>query len=72
MCGCFVQYSDPEIHATQFDPDTLCEAKSRYNVAPTQPVLAIRETEDNKRELIPLRWGLAPSWSKGPDNRYRL
>ncbi|MGA7980164.1 MAG: SOS response-associated peptidase family protein [Chromatiaceae bacterium] len=33
----------------------------RYNVAPTQPVLAIRETDENKRELVPLRCGLVPS-----------
>ena len=32
MCGRFVQYSDPEIYASQFDLDTLCEAKPRYNV----------------------------------------
>jgi putative SOS response-associated peptidase YedK len=35
-------------------------------------VLAIRETEDNKRELVPLRWGLVPSWSKGPDSRFQM
>ena len=55
MCGRFVQYSDPEIYASQFDLDTLCEAKPRYNVAPTQPVLAVRETDEGERELVPLR-----------------
>ena len=58
MCGRFVQYSDPEIYASHFDLDALCEAKPRYNVAPTQPVLAIRATDQGKRELVPLRWGL--------------
>ena len=72
MCGRFVQYSDPEIYASQFDLDALCEAKPRYNVAPTQPVLAIRATDQGKRELVPLRWGLVLSESKGPDNRCRL
>jgi putative SOS response-associated peptidase YedK len=72
MCGRFVQYSDPDIYASQFDLDALCEAKPRYNVAPTQPVLAIRATDQGKRELVPLRWGLVPSWSKGPDNRYSM
>lgn len=36
----------------------------RYNIAPTQTVAAIRAGSDGCRELIPLRWGLIPSWSK--------
>ena len=72
MCGRFAQYSDPGIYASQFDLDALCEAKPRYNVAPTQPVLAIRATDQGKRELVPLRWGLVPSWSKGPDSRFQM
>ena len=69
MCGRFVQYSDPEIYASQFDLDTVCEATPRYNVAPTQPVLAIRQSDEGKRALVRLRWGLVPAWSKGPDSR---
>jgi len=72
MCGRFVQYSDSEIYASQFELDEFCEAKPRYNVAPTQPVLAIRATDQGKRELVPLRWGLVPSWSKGPDSRFQM
>jgi putative SOS response-associated peptidase YedK len=72
MCGRFVQHSDPEIYASDFDLDTLCEAKPRYNVAPTQPLLAIRGTDVGKREFVPLRWGLVPAWSKGPDSRYNM
>ncbi len=72
MCGRFVQYSDPEVYAAEFDLDTLCEATPRYNVAPTQAVLAVRLSGEGRRELIPLRWGLVPSWSKGPDNRYSM
>jgi putative SOS response-associated peptidase YedK len=72
MCGRFVQHSDPEIYARQFELDTLCEATPRYNVAPTQSVLAIRETDPGTRELVPLRWGLVPFWSKGPDSRYSM
>jgi putative SOS response-associated peptidase YedK len=72
MCGRFVQYSDPEIYASHFDLDVVCQTTPRYNVAPTQPVLAIRETDAGKRELVPLRWGLVPFWSKGPDSRYSM
>lgn len=72
MCGRFVRYSNPEVYARQFDLDAICEATARYNVAPTQPVLAIRASEQGKRELVALRWGLVPAWSKGPDNRYSM
>ena len=72
MCGRFVQYSDPEVYARCFDLDALCEATPRYNVAPTQPVLTVRVSENGARELVKLRWGLVPAWSKGPDNRYSM
>jgi putative SOS response-associated peptidase YedK len=72
MCGRFVQYSDPEVYASHFNLDAICEATPRFNVAPTQPVLAIRGTDEGKRELVPLRWGLIPFWSKGPDSRYSM
>ncbi len=35
----------------------------RYNIAPTQPVAAIRE-QDGFRRLNMLRWGLLPFWAK--------
>ena len=72
MCGRFVQYSDPDLYASRFALDTLCETRPRYNLAPTQPVLAIRETDAGTRELVALRWGLVPAWSKGPDSRYSM
>jgi putative SOS response-associated peptidase YedK len=72
MCGRFVQHFDPELYASRYHLDDLCEARPSYNVAPTQPVLAIREDGAHKRQLIPLRWGLVPAWSKGPDNRYNM
>jgi putative SOS response-associated peptidase YedK len=72
MCGRFVQYSDPEIYASRYALDRVCEAAPRYNLAPTQPVLAVRVGGDDCRELVPLRWGLIPGWSKGPDSRYSM
>jgi putative SOS response-associated peptidase YedK len=69
MCGRFVQYSDPEIYAGQFDLDAICETARRYDVEPMQPVLAIRQGDQGEHELAPLSWGLLPAWSKGPDSR---
>jgi len=71
MCGRFVQYSDPEVYANAFEIDSLSAAPPRYNLAPTQQVLVVRKTNE-RRELVPLRWGLVPSWSKGPDSRYSM
>jgi putative SOS response-associated peptidase YedK len=37
----------------------------RYNIAPTQEILAVRmDAEKGEREAAMLRWGLIPSWSK--------
>jgi putative SOS response-associated peptidase YedK len=36
----------------------------RYNIAPTQDVLAIRLNEAGEREPVNLRWGLIPRWAK--------
>jgi putative SOS response-associated peptidase YedK len=72
MCGRFVQYSDPEIYARHFDTPTLFDVEPRYNLAPTQPVLVVRKTKAGTRELVPLRWGLIPSWSKGPESGYSM
>ena len=76
MCGRFVQHADPEIYASRYDVDDIAPLPERtrpgFNVAPTQNVLAIRQHENGRRELLALRWGLVPYWSKGPDNRYSM
>jgi putative SOS response-associated peptidase YedK len=43
----------------------------RYNVAPTQQVPVIRQT-DSGRELSMMRWGLVPSWADDPKIGYKL
>jgi len=46
--------------------------KSRYNIAPSQPVVAIRiEPDTTTRKLVLLRWGLIPSWVKDPKIGYQ-
>jgi putative SOS response-associated peptidase YedK len=71
MCGRFVQHSHPEVYASAFELDSLSAAAPRYNLAPTQQVLVVRKA-DERRELVPLRWGLIPSWSKGPESGYSM
>ena len=72
MCGRFIQHADPEIYASAFALDSLCESAPRYNVAPSQSVLAVRQDPAGRRALVRLRWGLVPAWSKGPDSRYSM
>ena len=37
--------------------------QARYNICPTTTIDAVIE-RDAKRELVPMRWGLVPSWWK--------
>jgi len=48
------------------------EPAPRYNIAPSQAIGALRQAEDQSRQVDLLRWGLVPHWSKGPDNRYSM
>jgi putative SOS response-associated peptidase YedK len=45
---------------------------ARYNIAPTQEVPIIRRAADGGRELVLARWGMIPSWSKGPDAKFSM
>lgn len=38
----------------------------RYNIAPSQPVAIVRDTERGIREMALVRWGLIPGWVKDP------
>jgi putative SOS response-associated peptidase YedK len=39
----------------------------RYNIAPTQPVMVVRQDPDTSERAFELmRWGLIPSWAKDP------
>ncbi|MFO0879686.1 MAG: SOS response-associated peptidase [Gemmataceae bacterium] len=62
MCGRFTLYHTPKDVAEQFDLPTVVAFEPRYNIAPTQQVLAVRATESG-REAVWLRWGLIPSWA---------
>lgn len=65
MCGRFTFTISPELLAEIFGITILGDLPQRFNVAPTQQVLAIRAT-DQGRQAAFLRWGLIPSWAKDP------
>jgi putative SOS response-associated peptidase YedK len=67
MCGRFSQTASPDIIAEQFQVSDLPLFQPRYNIAPSQPVVAIRiDPDTTTRTLVLLRWGLIPSWAKDP------
>jgi putative SOS response-associated peptidase YedK len=71
MCGRFTLAADPselgdEFRGVQFPPEIV----PRYNISPSQPVLAIRN--DGKQQAGFLVWGLVPSWAKDPSIGSRL
>lgn len=67
MCGRFTQTATSEVMAQEFDVAVPSLFTPRYNIAPSQPVVAVRiEAETTTRQLVLLRWGLIPSWAKDP------
>lgn len=65
MCGRFAFYSPSEATAALFGVDDAPPVEARYNIAPTEYIAAVRNTDDS-RELCMLRWGLVPFWAKDP------
>ena len=65
MCGRFAQRSPSRKVAKQFKVEEVPPLAERYNVAPAQAVLAVREASEG-REAALLKWGLVPRWSKDP------
>ncbi len=63
MCGRFLLLTSGRDVAEAFDLAGPPELFPRYNVAPTQPVLAVRAGATG-REAALLRWGLVPPWAK--------
>ena len=72
MCGRFAFYSPSEAAAALFGVAASIDLKPRYNIAPTQDIAAIRNAEDDARELVMLRWGLVPFWAKDPSIGNRM
>ncbi len=63
MCGRYTVAVDPQLLAERFNVALPEEVVPRFNVAPTDPVLAVAQRHD-QHELLILRWGLIPHWAK--------
>ena len=73
MCGRYSLIAPAEAVRSlfKFDGPTPNFAP-RYNIAPTQAAPVITQRKNGDRELVVMRWGFVPAWSKGPDNRYSM
>jgi putative SOS response-associated peptidase YedK len=73
MCGRFT-LTDPSPRrlASRFDLDPGFEIddRPRFNIAPTDPIVAVRRRSPGHNEAGLLRWGLVPGhWAEGKGNR---
>jgi putative SOS response-associated peptidase YedK len=63
MCGRFTLRTPPAELAELFQLLRLPDWSERFNIAPTQQVLAFHQQSDGRMAEL-LRWGLVPSWSR--------
>ena len=71
MCGRFTLQTPESLIRELFHlgNSPAIDLKPRYNIAPSQDIPVIRDTE-NSREIVLARWGLVPHWSKEPETKY--
>ena len=73
MCGRYtntLSAADIEEHFRTSIPSDL--GTGRYNVAPTEEILAIVRGRDGGRQAGTVRWGLVPWWSKDTKGAARM
>lgn len=67
MCGRYTLKSPPAVIAQTFGVPTPATLPQRFNIAPSQLVLAVRAAAGGPdRELVAFTWGLVPFWANDP------
>jgi putative SOS response-associated peptidase YedK len=72
MCGRFALIASAPRLARLLGLVQAPELAPRYNIAPSQPVAAVRAAADGARRMDMLRWGLIPAWAKQPKPDFRM
>jgi len=71
MCGRFVLLTDLSEITESFNiQEIACDYKTGKNISPGQLVTAV--VQEDKNHLVNFRWGLIPSWAKGPSIGSRM
>lgn len=63
MCGRFTLRLPPQELQAFFDLMRVEDYQPRYNIAPTQDIVAIRQTGEGRVGSL-MHWGLIPHWAK--------
>lgn len=71
MCGRFALFDSEYALERQFGAAIGFAMAPRYNIAPSQPVLALRRGAAGALEFTHLDWGLVPAWTKDPRDAIR-
>jgi putative SOS response-associated peptidase YedK len=71
VCGRFTSSQRRETIAERFQVGVPESYRERYNLAPAQPALIVRE-RDGEHEALMARWGLLPHWAKDERIAYKL
>jgi putative SOS response-associated peptidase YedK len=72
MCGRYALYADPKTLVARFELPRTPDLLRCYNIAPSQEVPAIRRSQEGRRELTLLRWGLVPHWAQAETTGHSL
>jgi putative SOS response-associated peptidase YedK len=73
MCGRYsLATPDPRQLRARFGIAETVEIPRRYNVAPSDDVLALTADSDGAQRTEMLRWGLVPDWAKEPTPAARM
>ncbi len=66
MCGRFFILASPTELVDLFGLADVPDLLPRYNIAPTQPVLAVGLSKDGRPAVATFRWGIVPPWATDP------
>ena len=73
MCGRYTLATpDPADIRARFPVGEEIAIRRRYNVAPGDDVLAVTTDREGAPRGELLRWGLVPTWAKGPDTGLKM
>jgi putative SOS response-associated peptidase YedK len=62
----------PELLSVIYEVLAPTDLAPRYNIAPSQPVMMVRQDVSGQRELVSVNWGLIPSWAEDPSISHSL
>jgi len=72
MCGRFALWNPPGTISRIFKVSVPLDLSPRYNIAPSQKILTIRQQADQPREAVYCQWGLIPEWARDATIGYNL